>query len=301
MQWMQKQIEAGLQHIDYNQMSWPELGSHFGCDERTVRANFKRLGVKKKVCRVTARKRLDKIQQLMGKGYSNALVGKKLGIPTKRVSTFLKKKGLSNAENRGALVEFTEEEYQVILGSILGDGSLQNFKKSRTGARLVIRHCIEQQEYINYKFKLLKRFCKGITTADRYDIRFKTPDYQSVSLQTRNYRNFLELRKKWYTPEKRISKDILKLEPLGLAIWFMDDGFQSFKTVMISTDCFQTHSDKTLIKKVFSEKFGIEVIIRKNHRLYVRQKSYPKFRDLIEPYMIPSMMYKLPPKQLEFR
>jgi hypothetical protein len=98
----------------------------------------------------------------------------------------------------------------------------------------------------------------------------------------------------WYTPKKRIYKeDLYKLEGLGLAIWYMDDGYKpKYGGCFISTNCF-SFEDLEIVKKMFLEKFNIRVTYNSKHVTYISAKEFPKFVKLIEPYIIPSMRYKL--------
>ena len=50
------------------------------------------------------------------------------------------------------------------------------------------------------------------------------------------------------------------------------------------------------VQKAFYEQFGIETAIGKSKKLVIKTKSHDVFYDLIHPYIIPSMEYKIPSK-----
>ena len=104
----------------------------------------------------------------------------------------------------------------------------------------------------------------------------------------------------FYAGKKKIMPKLIGtlLDPLAVAIWFMDDG--SYKSVRHNTYIIHTlgysKKDLELVQEVFQKKFGITVGIHKQYdrwRLYIYSDSAPKFRALIEPYVLPSLEYKL--------
>nr|ARV87639.1 LAGLIDADG homing endonuclease [Auxenochlorella protothecoides] len=101
-----------------------------------------------------------------------------------------------------------------------------------------------------------------------------------------------------------------KLDVLALAIWYMDDGGRSGggtkNCVFITLDGF-TWEEGDFIQSVIKDNFGIDGrhnkagfstrSRRRQHRLTIPFKEYPKFYELLYPIVsqIPSMMKKLPP------
>jgi hypothetical protein len=87
-------------------------------------------------------------------------------IHSKRLSLNLKR----SEAKKPISYNFSEEEFQVIIGSILGDGSLVQHHKNG-GAVLTFNHCVEQEEYIRYKQKLLSNITSEVKLYDKYDCR----------------------------------------------------------------------------------------------------------------------------------
>ena len=72
----------------------------------------------------------------------------------------------------------------------------------------------------------------------------------------------------------------------------MDDGSKQSSGYQLCTMGF-SESDLLLIQEFFKEKFDIDTTIFKNKSIYIVSKSKEKFENLIKPYIIPSMLYKL--------
>ena len=175
-------------------------------------------------------------------------------------------------------------EMEVIIGSLIGDGSLE---KSGKHYRLRVGHTVRHSEYVRWKYKLLQRFC---ITDPQY-----VPTTESLRLGTIGHPELSKLRHKWYTNGiKEIPIDF-RLTPLMITIWFMDDGCKQGKSVDFSVHSFSVKSIQILRKEL--AEFDIDTTINfdgKGHRIYVRRSSYDSFKELVKPYIQPCMAYKLP-------
>ncbi len=83
---------------------------------------------------------------------------------------------------------------------------------------------------------------------------------------------------------------------LSLAVWLMDDGAVDRKQVRLNTQSFSLAENETL-SSFLRAKFGIETRLNRDKdrcRLRVVDASIKRLRDLVGPYLIPSMLYKLP-------
>ncbi len=88
------------------------------------------------------------------------------------------------------------------------------------------------------------------------------------------------------------------LSPLALAVWFMDDG--SWKSnnhhMYIIHTLGYSRIELEQIQKVLAKNFGIVAGIHSQYnglRLYIATASAGTFKNLIDPYVIPFMKYKL--------
>ena len=104
---------------------------------------------------------------------------------------------------------------------------------------------------------------------------------------------FNELFNNLYYPEKRITKEFLKnYSELSLAVHFMDDGCKLKSGYSIATNCF-SNEDLKLFIDFLKSKFNLDCSLHKNNILYIGAKSKDNFTNLIKPYIIDSMLYKL--------
>ena len=112
---------------------------------------------------------------------------------------------------------------------------------------------------------------------------------------------FKDYRELFYPNGKKIvTREILdKLDPLGLAVWYLDDGSYDYshKRLNIATNGFTLIENK-IIHQYFKEKWNIDCKIQKaKTHYYIRfNKEYTnKFIELIKTHImqIPSMTYKI--------
>lgn len=212
----------------------------------------------------------------------------RLGYKSKSKS----KVGYSKREKESIL--FNDQDYQMLIGSLLGDGSISK-TKHQCNSRLTIKHSIKQKEYIKYKQSLMSFAC-SYTESTRIDNREKWPNIQKgVIITSSQNKSFNCLREKWYPQDiKIVNREMFNsIEGLGMAIWFMDDGCKIKDTVCLATMSF-TRSDVEYMKKVLYNKFGIICTIHKTNNIRISKQSYPKFKNLVLPFMHESLLYKLP-------
>jgi LAGLIDADG DNA endonuclease family protein len=108
------------------------------------------------------------------------------------------------------------------------------------------------------------------------------------------------LRQAFYSQNavKGVPIDLMDREmtAFGLAIWFMDDGTADRNQVRINTQSFSRDENLMLIKFLHA-KLGLTATLNKDkdrHRLRIGANDMTRFIDLVAPFIIPSMQYKLP-------
>jgi len=188
----------------------------------------------------------------------------------------------------------------ILYGLILGDGYLQ--KTGKKNARLRLEHSEKQREYLFWKVSNLKNlFNRKPTKMIR-----KHPngiEYKYYRVQS-NSSSFLgKLQQKFYRDGKKlIPEDINKYlkSPQTLALWYMDDGYyyERDKSAHLFLPKFKK-TDLERLKKAFEANYGIICEYycrpdRKSCQLNFTGKNLDKLYSIIDPYIIPSMKYKLP-------
>ncbi len=190
-------------------------------------------------------------------------------------------------------LELSEKQRSVLIGTILGDGYLRESRSGRA-ARLQICHSVSARDYVLWKWKIFSNWVYAIPriTQINRSIRFTTVSHVSL----------LEFYNSFYVENTKIVPnnicDVLK-DDLSLAVWFMDDGngYLHSGAFRISTYAFGLEGNY-LLRDCLQTNFGIGATVvrdNKGHQLYipVRGGSARRFRTIIEPYVIPTMRYKL--------
>lgn len=199
----------------------------------------------------------------------------------------------------------SKEQKRLLVALLIGDGTISSnyvFKLS---------HSIEQKEYLEWKVSLLNKFgiknngIKEYTSSCGYNFG-KRVLYSQMSLHS----TIKALRRSIYIPKKTITRRLLNwLDELGLAIWYMDDGFINIneseqrhgsvqRNIRIST-CVDEQTCNMMID-YFKEKWGVEFrpFLEKSklYSLATRTNNdTDKFIEIIKPYIeqVPSLLYKI--------
>lgn len=118
----------------------------------------------------------------------------------------------------------SDRERQLLLGGILGDGSLK-VHAGYANARYAFRHSVKQKEYFDWKADelvgLASEKCRWEQPAEREDLGGDVLRFQTLALP-----RLTDLHRLTHEHgEKRVRRRWLnQLAPLGLAVWWLDDG-----------------------------------------------------------------------------
>lgn len=184
----------------------------------------------------------------------------------------------------------------VVIGSLLGDG----YANARTieGTRISYRQSEVHKDYLFwlYEFYSLRGYCSNLKPR-KYTRRLKGKEFYGYEFNTFTFRSFNWIHKLFYkNGVKYINPDLeLYLTPLALAILIMDDGGWTGNGVRIATNCFKLEEVKILAKmlvKLYGLNYTIQTI-EGHYSIYITKDSIPKLRNLVLPYVVPSMKYKL--------
>lgn len=194
-------------------------------------------------------------------------------------------------------LRLTQKQKEILVGLILGDGHLETQNNGRT-YRLKLEHCREQKEYFDWLYENFKEWINKVPQIRKRSSLGKNIETYCFSTYSSGVLRFYG--QQFYPNGKKVIPKIIEkiITPLSLAVWFMDDGSiksREHKTFLIHTHGY-SKNDLELMKKVLEKKFGIKVGLQKQYtkwRLYIYSESAEKFADLISPYLLPSMQYKL--------
>jgi recombination protein RecA len=200
----------------------------------------------------------------------------------------------------------SEQQFQVILGSLMGGGNLSRNRDGRNGVRFRMGHGAKQIEYLQWKTDLLGNIGHSVRDNDKGD-RFV--DFTPLP-------ELGELRQAVYLGDgkKFLSEDYLKaLTPLSLAVWYMDDGSFTVRSKGVQQPaeggsgrieiCVEAMSEgsQARLRDYLRDTHGVDVRLRRagatgKSVLVFSTAATAKFQELVAPYMAPSMEYKLLPR-----
>ena len=184
----------------------------------------------------------------------------------------------------------SDDEFQLILGGILGDGSLSNRGYNERNF-YTETHSEKQKDYLLYKKESLKRFNPTYSESrGRYDESH--PFTKKCTFKTKSNIVFNEF--------SNITKKELfdKLEVRGLAIWIQDDGYRySNGAIDIGSHSFSKESQEYALK-ILKDKFGLIgklCLDKRCNKYFIRlnKENGLLMSELIKDYIHPSMNYKV--------
>ena len=181
-----------------------------------------------------------------------------------------------------------KKQWQVVIGTVLGDGCIPFDQRSQRMARLVLVHSKDQLEYLNHKLHVLSSLHFSVPRFALTEFSPKKGVYKSASACS------VELADRTY--EEMMMLD--ELEPLGLAYWFMDDGsFVEKKRYAKLHVEGRSRIVAERMAEILKTKFGTEcsVDISKGPIIRFTIGGTERLCSLIADYVIPSMQYKLLP------
>jgi LAGLIDADG DNA endonuclease family len=194
---------------------------------------------------------------------------------------------------RNLALDLPPEAQAVVVGSLLGDAYLT------PNGSLQIEHCLGQRGYTLWKYEMLRVIAgKPPRAVERYDRR-TGETYCSLRFYTKTV--LKSFRAAFYLGRQKVVPGLLNewLDPLALAVWFMDDGGRGARTpkgLVINTSGFSS-GEQIVLQSLLAEKFGVAASIHrvgKGYQLYVRAESFSRFVGLVSPYLVAEMRYKIP-------
>ena len=183
----------------------------------------------------------------------------------------------------------TQYQKSLIIGTILGDGYLRIIS-GRKDAFLETNHSFSQKEYADWKFEKLKSIC-----VSGPKIRRCNKGRIAYWFYTKQYPELTRLYKIFYKDGFKVVPDNLKLDPIVLSVWFMDDGSKCGNTnFYLNTQQFNKCHQLKLLACL--KKLGLKANLNRDknyYRIRFFSSSIGKLKELLKGNLIPSMYYKI--------
>lgn len=183
------------------------------------------------------------------------------------------------------LLKFSTLEWDVVVGSLLGDGTLL-----RTTAGYCFRdhHGLAQKALVDWKFENLSRFVRTPPRVSGAGYYFRTVTHPQLTA----------LRSVFYDDRRKVVPLRMlehSLTPRALAVWIMDDGAADGRQLRLNTQSFTEPECRgliSLLERRFYVNFNMN-FDKGKPRLRCSARSMGRLCSLIAPYLLPSFMYKI--------
>lgn len=202
-------------------------------------------------------------------------------------------------EAQKALLKLTPQQREVIVGVLLGDACLESQNNGLT-YRLKIEQSADHEAYVRHLRAMLDNWVLSGPRRRSRTSRVGTPTV-SWAFNTVSHAAFRFYAQQFYLlGRKQVPRLIHRwLSPRGLAYWFMDDGSMKSgqsKAVIFNTQGFNRPEVERLIS-VLASHFQLATKLRRQpdgYQIFVSGASFERFCELVDPFVIPEMRYKVP-------
>ncbi|WP_365740532.1 hypothetical protein [Nostoc sp. JL33] len=199
-------------------------------------------------------------------------------------------------KNYDLSIKLTLREQSIIVGSLLGDASIQrgSWKGKQCNARVKFTHGKTQLPYLKWKEKELQRWIGTSVTEKPVSTEYGGLIHQ---VSTLTHPVFTEI---WHLikPEgkkKRITQELLPLlDDLAIAVWFMDDGSMGQVSSTIAAYSFP-QEDLEQACNLLTQKGITSKVLQtcKGRIISINAEGTRILREVVKPFIHPCLSYKL--------
>jgi len=196
-------------------------------------------------------------------------------------------------------LKLNELQRKILVGVLLGDAHLETQNNGRT-YRVKFEYSFSHKEYAYHLYEIFKEW---VLTEPQLKC---DKIHNNIWFQTVSHPAFRFYAHQFYKDGKKsIPVRIMHrlLSEISLAYWYMDDGSiksNESKGVIFNTQAF-SEKEVEVLCEVLNNRFGLIASKRKQKegwQIYISGNSYEKFTEIVLPYIVPSMMYKIPQKRI---
>nr|YP_009138091.1 LAGLIDADG homing endonuclease [Lobosphaera incisa]AKF78649.1 LAGLIDADG homing endonuclease [Lobosphaera incisa] len=212
-----------------------------------------------------------------------------------------KSKICSTKTKSSSFSPLSQEVFEVAIGTVLGDASVQTQNNGKT-YRLKFSQSSKHKDYL---FDLHEIFRDWVLSPPHFNEK-----RNMWSFQTKADQEFKKIATLFFdldpngSKKKQIMPCIEKyITPRVLAYWFMDDGGKACynkdfprKGLVFNTQGF-SEDHVIFLVNILKNKYQLNCWHKPNKKgfiIVISGNHYNKWRGLVDPYLHPSMVYKLP-------
>nr|QID02739.1 LAGLIDADG endonuclease [Orbilia oligospora]QID02807.1 hypothetical protein [Orbilia oligospora] len=190
------------------------------------------------------------------------------------------------------MIKLPIKQRGIIVGLLLSDGWLSYASVNNKYPRLGFEQTSSQSSYVWSVYSDLAHYCYSLPKY-KHKIR-KNTAVNSVSFTTRSLPCLVEIYDLFYLNKKKIIPANIYdlLTPVALAHMIMGDGSATTSGLRISFSV----KEVVLLINVLIIKYGLKCslnIIGGKPRIYISSSSLELLKSIINPFIVPSMQYKL--------
>lgn len=222
----------------------------------------------------------------------------KFDIPVRNISD-----GLTICNDDGFI--WNSKSEQIIEGGLLGDAYMSSYNPKSDYSYPVFRRKNKHKKHIEWVAYALggQKMVDRIFSESR---TFRNKSFEYFVFQTFCHKELLEIYRRWYQYKNgKLTKIVpvdLKLTPITLLHWFLDDGSTSWRKdrvkqvrLIFCSESFTKAENEFLCEQI--KGFGLRSTIKKcpsgtGWRIGIGQSSVADFFDLIGSCPVESMRYK---------
>ncbi len=201
--------------------------------------------------------------------------------------------------NKSNYPKFDNFQISVLIGTLLGDSSLQTYTDGKTWRARFLQGDLNK-EYLFHLYEIFKDFVKTPPKLSDDGSGNKRWSFNTCVIPELNSYAELFYKKVGNRRIKVINPLIYeKFNEISITYWFMDDGslkkVENTKAFIFCTDSY-TKEEVLILGEMFKKKYNIHVgyhLKGGNYRIYIPSKHYLELKSLIEPLIHENMKYKL--------
>ncbi|MFK7678657.1 hypothetical protein ACI3ER_11505 [Bacillus sp. Wb] len=199
-------------------------------------------------------------QKFVTEGMNHKEMADEAGVSERAIKKWCVERHRLTNDYRRVHKKLNQEQEDLIIGSLLGDGHITNEKYSPL---FIVSHAEDQKDYLYWKYNILKDLCNQ--EPKRQDSKEKVFGEESFMSQpsyrihTRVYDDLIRMR-----DMSRIEL-VKSLTNFSFSIWMLDDGNRAVSNWSL---CLGQIDDEltNVLEKVLKERFDISFYIKKDQR-----------------------------------
>lgn len=208
--------------------------------------------------------------------------------------------GSGKSKSDSTPLKLSNVQREVLVGILLGDGHLESRSNNRS-FRLKVEQSAKHRAYVEHLFHVFENWT---TSPVKFKVRKTSGRSSSTScwFRTKSDVSFRFYFHQFYSAGKKSVPKLIHrwLTPRSIAYWYMDDGSiksRQSKGVIFNTKGFEKPGVELLID-VLNSKFDLLSTLRRQKdgwQIYVSGKSFETFHEIVDPFILEDMRYKIPP------